>query len=159
MALPRIWHNPAFVVPLPAMPPPSLSYLHLHPHEELPPLESSQPFLAVLVIDEVCEEMWRWEACRWLAATNCRFLLAWGKYCEDWAESAADAQLEAFDYEDIPPDRLLMTTSHEDEDLEEVFWFARHRARHPALQLAHTVIVQVGGHARKQELEALYTQS
>lgn len=138
---------------------PTLNYLHLRPHEDLPPIEQFPPFLAVLVIDEVCEEMWRWEACRWLAASNCRYLLAWGECCEDWAESAADAQLEAFDYEEVPAERLLMTTSHEDEELEEVFWFARHRARHPALQLAHAVIIHIGGRGRKQELEALYAQA
>lgn len=135
---------------------PTLSYLHIRPHEDLPPIDRYPPFLAVLVVDAVCDEMWRWDACRWLAASQCRYLAAWGEACEDWAESALDAQLEAFDYEDIPAEKLLMTTSHEDEDLEEVFWFARHKARHPALQLGQAVIIHIAERGRKQELEALY---
>jgi len=138
------------------MPPSTLSYLHVRAHEALPPIDGYPPFLAVLVVDEVCEEMWRWEACRWLAASACRVLLAWGEYCEDWAESAADARLEAFDYEDVPADQLLVTTSHEDEELDEVFWFARHRARHPTLQPGHTLIIHIADRGRRQELEALY---
>ncbi|MCC2970311.1 hypothetical protein [Massilia sp. IC2-476] len=135
---------------------PTLSYLHVRPDEELPPLDAYPPFLAVLVVDVVCEEMWRWEACRRLAASQCRYLLAWGEQCEDWTESALDAQLEAFDFEDIPPEKLLMTTSHEDEDLDEVFWFARHKARHPALQLAQTLIIHIAERGRKGEMEARY---
>jgi len=137
----------------------TLTYLHLRPHEDLPPLGQFPPFLAVLIVEAVCEESWRWELCRALAASDCRYLLAWGEYCADWAESADDAHLEAFDYDEIPTDRLLMTTSHEEEELEEVFWFARHRARHPALQLAHTVILHVGERGRKDALEALYAQA
>ncbi len=138
---------------------PSLSYLHIRPNEELPPIGQFPPFLAVLVIDEVCEEMWRWEASRWLAASNCRYVLAWGQFSEDWAESVDDANLEAFDYGEIPDDRLVMTTSHEDEELEEVFWFARHRARHPSLQLSSTVIVHIATRGRKDELERQFAQA
>jgi hypothetical protein len=141
------------------MPQPTLTYLHLRPHEDLPPLDAFPPFLAVLVVDEACDEMWRWEVCRLLARSNCRYLLAWGEGCVDWEESADDAWLEAVDYEDVPPEQLLITTSHEDEELEEVFWFARHKARHPALQLGQAVIVHIGQRGRKQELEALYAQA
>jgi len=141
------------------MPQPTLTYLHLRPDEDLPPLDAFPPFLAVLVVDEVCEEMWRWEVCRKLARSNCRYLLAWGQGCEDWEESADDAWLEAVDYEDVPPEQLLVTTSHADEELEEVFWFARHKARHPALQLGQTVILHIAQRGRKQELEALYARA
>jgi hypothetical protein len=140
------------------MPQPSLAYLHVRPHEELPPIGASAPFLAVLVVDAACEEYWRWEACRWLAASACRYLLAWGEDCAQWAESAEDAHLEAVP-DDVPADQVLLTTSHEEEDLEEVFWFVRHRARHPALQLAQAVIIHVAECGRKEALEALYAQA
>lgn len=157
----RFWHNPAFR-PYPTMSKPILSYLHLRPHDDLAPLAALLPssaFLAVLVVDEVCEEMWRWDLCRRLARSHCRYLLAWGEGCADWEESASDAWLEAVDYEDVPPEQLLITTAHEDEELEEVFWFARHKARHPALQLGQAVILHIAERGRRQELEALYVQA
>lgn len=138
---------------------PQLTYLHVRPDEELPPIGGLPPFLAVLVVDEVCEEMWRWDVSRWLAASNCRYVAAWGQYCEDWAESVDDANLEAFDYGEVPEERLIVTSSHEDEELEDAFWYARHRARHPVLQLSSTVIVHIAQHGRKGELERLYLEA
>ena len=138
------------------MPQTTLTYLHLRPDEDLPPLDAFPPFLAVLVVDEACEEMWRWEVCRRLARSSCRYLLAWGAGCEDWAESGEDAWLEAADYEDVPPEQLLIVTSHEDEELEEVFWFAKYRAAHRALALDRVVIVHIAGEAREQELREAY---
>ena len=152
---------PGLTHPTAIMQKPTLTYLHVRPNEELPPvgLLPSAPFLAVLVIDEVCEEMWRWEASRWLAGSHCRYVLAWGQYCEDWAESVDDANLEAYDYDDIPEDKLVMTTSHEEEELDDVFWFARHRARHPTLVLSHTVIIHIAERGRKDVLEKQYGQA
>lgn len=135
------------------------TYLHIRPEGALPDIERLAPFAAILVIDDDSDEMWRWDAARWLVASGCRVLLAWGKECESWAESVDDALLEAFDYDDIPDDKHITTTWHEDEDLEEVFWFARHRAKHPTLVLGTTLILHIAERGRKDELEALYGQA
>jgi hypothetical protein len=128
-----------------------LTYLHLAPATSLPPLDFP-PFLAILVVEETVDEMWRFEVCRHLAASNCRYVLAWGSDCEAWREAAEDAFLEAVDYEDVAPERTLLTTAHDDEDVEEVFWFARHRAAHPGLSLDTHVILHVANAPDRERL-------
>lgn len=132
-----------------------LIYLHLAPSNDLPALDFP-PFLTILVVESVADEMWRFELCRRLAASNCRYLLAWGPDCEAWRESAEDAFLEATDYEDVAPERALLTTAHEDEDVEEVFWFARHRAAHPGLSLDTVLILHVAQQPDRDRLLQAY---
>ena len=127
-------------------------YLQLRPHDALPDLTHLAPFMAVVVIDDDSDEMWRWVVARWLVDSGCRFMLAWGKECESWNEAVEDAALEAIDYEDVAPEQTVLTTAHEDDDLDEVFWFARHRASHPALQFTDTVILHVAAIGRGEEL-------
>lgn len=134
-------------------------YIQLRPHADLPDLQHLQPFMAIVIADDDSDEMWRWEVARWLAVSGCRFMLAWGKECESWREAVEDAALEAADYDDVAPEQTVLTTSHEDEDLDEVFWFARHRASHPALQLANVVILHVADIGRPDELMAQFTDA
>jgi hypothetical protein len=137
----------------------TVNYLQLIPDGELPEMKDATPFLAILILDDEVTEMWQWEASRWLVAAGCRFMLAWGKECEAWHDSVDDANLEAFDYEDIPEDRVVMTTWHEDEDLEEVFWFAKHRAAYPAFPLNRIMILHVAAQPRKEALEAAWADA
>lgn len=134
----------------------TVNYLHLLPDGSLPHMMDPAPFLAIVIADEEVSQMWQWEASRWLIEAGCRVLLACGKDAEAWAEAVQEAGQEAFNYEDIPEDRLVVATSHEEEDLEEVFWFARHRAAHPACTLNKTLIVHVAAAPRREELEAAW---
>lgn len=127
-------------------------YIQLRPHADLPDLARLAPFMAIAVIDDDSDEMWRWDVARWLVASGCRYLLAWGRECESWHDAFDDAADEAHGYDEIAPEQAVMSTWHEDEDLDEVFWFARHRASHPALQLANAVILHVAGRGRPDEL-------
>lgn len=133
---------------------PSIRYLHLSPEDELPALEGLSSFKAVVMVEAEVPEMTRWDVSRWLVASGCRYALAWGEQCEAWRESIDDAGLEAADYEDVPQDQQLLATAHEDEDLSEVFWFAKHRAAHPALELNETLIVHIAEAPRRDEIEA-----
>lgn len=132
----------------------TVGYLHLPPDGALPPVSEPSPFLAILIADEDVSQMWQWEASRWLVDAGCRVLLAWGLDAGAWAEAVQEASQEAYNYEDIPEEQLVVTTSHEDEELDEVFWFARHRAAHPACSLTRTLIVHVAGQPRREALEA-----
>jgi len=134
----------------------TVNYLHLLPDGTLPHMMDPAPFLAIVIADEEVSQMWQWEASRWLVEAGCRVLLAWGTDAEAWAEAVQEAGQEAFNYEDIPDESLVLATSHEDDDLEEVFWFARHRAAHPACTLNKTLIVHVGAAPRREELEAAW---
>lgn len=136
----------------------TVNYLHLLPDGSRPHMMDTVPFMAILVADEDVSQMWLWETSRWLVEAGCRVLLAWGKDAQVWSEAVDDAAAEALDAatpEDAE-DQAVVTTSHEDEDLEELFWFARHRAAHPALTLDKTLIVHVAAGPRREELEAAW---
>jgi hypothetical protein len=49
----------------------------------------------------------------------------------------------------------VQVTAHEEDDLEEVFWFAQHRASHAA-DLKDTLILHLADTPRREELEAQY---
>jgi hypothetical protein len=131
-------------------------YIRLQDGNDLPAMNDGPPFKAVLVIEDEVSELWRCEASRWLAASGCRYLMAWGPDCVSWAESVDEAHLEAFNYEDVPRARYVMSTSHEDEELSEVFWFAKHRARHPVLELPDAVILHICAKEKRDDLQAMY---
>lgn len=132
-------------------------YCLLQPDTALPPLDNT-PSMVILVSDAECGDMWRWEVARWLVAGGCRYLLAWGNDCETWHDAVDDASDEALDYEDPLPEQQLISTWHEDEDLDEVFWFARHKASHP-VPLARTLIVHIAQQARGEELLAQFADA
>lgn len=135
------------------------SYLHLAPEDALPAIEHLTPFIAIVLVEDEVTEMWQWEVCRWLASSGCRYMLAWGSDCEAWKEAVEEANQEAFDYDDIPPESLVIATSHDNEEWEDVFWYAKHRTAHPAYVLATTVIVHIAKTVRKEELESLYADA
>lgn len=136
-----------------------MKYLHLLPDAALPELAGLRRFKAVLIVESDASQMWQWELSRWLVSSGCRCLLAWGKDCASWAEAADDANLERFDYDDIPEEETVVTTHHEDEDLEEVFWFAKNRAKHPVLELSETLLIHVAEAEKREEFEQTYADA
>jgi len=139
----------------------TLTYLHLPPDADLPELGARPPFLAIVLAEDEVAEMWSWDVARWLVASGARYVQAWGKDAEAWTEAVDDAALEAVDYEDAPDDRRVLTAAHDpaDEDMDEVFWFARHRAAHPALSLDAVLIVHIAPTPRKEEIEQAYADA
>lgn len=132
-----------------------LKYLHLHPDDGLPTLDGLRPFKAIVVVEDDVQETTMWDISRWLIDSGCLYALAWGKQAEAWREAIEDAALEAVNYEDVPDERQVQVTAHEDEDLEEVFWFAQHRAAHAA-DPKDTLILHIADVPRRDELEAQY---
>jgi hypothetical protein len=137
------------------------AYLHLPPDADLPDLGSRPPFLANVHAEDDVAEMWLWDAARWLVASGARYVQAWGKDAEAWTEAVDDAALEAVDYEDAPDERRVLVTAHapDDEDVDEVFWFAKHRAAHPVLPLDAVLIVHIADAPRKEAIEAAYADA
>ena len=133
-------------------------YLHLLPDAEPPELHLP-PFIAIVLAEDEVADTWLWDASRWLVAAGCRYVLAWGRDCAAWNEAVDEAAQEAADYDEVAPERQVLTASFEDEDIEEVFWFARHRAAHPGAALNTTLILHIAPKARKDEIEALYAQA
>jgi hypothetical protein len=136
----------------------TLQYLHLPPGGGLPALQGA-PFAAIVVIEADVTDLWRWEASRWLVDSGCRYMLAWGKDCGAWDDSVDEANEEAHAYDGIPDEAFVVTTWHDDEDLEEVFWFTKYRAAHPTLALDRAVIVHIADAPRELELRTAYERA
>lgn len=132
-----------------------LRYLQLASGDDLPELAGLGAFMVVLVADVDVHQPWQWEVCRWLVDSGARYVMAWGVDCAAWHEAVDDAHLEASDYEDVAPELAVTATRHEDEELEDVFWFARHRARH-ALDLPATLILHITDTPNRDGLEAAF---
>ena len=55
----------------------------------------------------------------------------------------------------------MLTAAHDpaDEDVDEVFWFAKHRAAHPALSFDAALILHIASAPRKEEIEQAYADA
>jgi hypothetical protein len=85
-------------------------------------------------------------------------MLAWGRDCSSWDDSVDLANLQAFDFGDIPPNEFVMTTWHEEDSLAEVFQFAKQHATpmSPEVAIVDTLIFHVGSVDRGREYAELF---
>lgn len=126
----------ALVVEVPA-------YLHLPPGSPLPDIGHLSPFRAVVIIEAQVRADWQWKVSDWLLQSGCLYMMAWGHDCTTWDDSVDIANLEAFDYGDIPGDRDVWTTWHNYQSLADAFDFCKRLARHPVLELPRVVLVHI----------------
>lgn len=133
-------------------------YLHLRPDHE-PPEFASCPFRAVIIADETVSETWLNQIAKWIVDKGCLYVVAWGVDCEAWHDSVDWASLEIFDYGEIPSDRFIMTTWHNNEPLSEALWFAGQCAFHPDVDLIETVILHISEEAHATRVLQLYRAS
>jgi hypothetical protein len=128
----------------------AVRYLQVPPGEAcLPDLGRIRPFRAVVLVREIVSSDWRNRVSDWLVAAGCLYMLAWGHECSVWDDAVDWANIGAFDFKPIPPERFVMTTWHEDETMEEVFWFAKNCAEHPTTPLDHNLILDIASVARE----------
>ncbi len=62
------------------------------------------------------------------------------------------SNIKQFQFGEIPDDQFVMTTWHEKEPIQEVFWYAEHCAVHGSLELKQTYIVHIALQDRATEL-------
>jgi hypothetical protein len=136
----------------------SIQYLHLNPEEPPPPLAHT-PFCAAIVTEADASEDWRERITAWLVESGCLYAVTWGRDCEKWHDSVDGANLREFDYGDIPDDRFVMTTWHENRPLREALWFAGQCAFHPTVTLNSTIIVDVSPEPRKAAMLQAFRES
>ncbi|RYF31484.1 MAG: hypothetical protein EOO38_31570 [Cytophagaceae bacterium] len=136
----------------------TLDYLHLSPGDT-PSHAVINPYRAVLIADEDVSQEWRNEVASWLVESGCLYFIAWGVACEAWHDTVDWTVLEAFNFNDIPDDRFVMTTWHDKEPLSEALWFAGHAASHPDIDLTRTLLVHVARDARRDAIMSLYDES
>ena len=126
-------------------------YLHLKPGDFPPRLEGVAPFKAVVVVDSEVTPEWRSQVSDWLVQSGCLYMMAWGQNCGEWDTSVDLANMAMFDYGEIPDDKFVMTTWHENESLQQTFWFSEMCAWDPYLEL-ETYIVHIAPESRATEL-------
>ncbi len=79
-------------------------------------------------------------------------MMAWGVDSNSWDDSVDGANLEEWKFGNIPSDNFVMTTWHENESLEEVFWFAKHNANHPGVEIRDTLLVHISKSSKEDDL-------
>jgi len=131
-------------------------YLRISGSSALPDISQMAPYRAVLVVEEKVTPEWRAMVSGWLIKSGCLYMLAWGDECSKWDDSVDIANLEEFDYREIPDEASIMTTWHESEPLEEVFQFAKAFAFHPHLDLNQTLILHIAESDKQAEFLRMY---
>ena len=134
----------------------ALVYAKIAEGEPLPDISSLAPFRAVVIIDASYSRDWQKEVSDWLVASGCLYMMAWGEDCSSWDDSVDYANLDAFDYGDIPDDRFVLTTWHERQALDDVFWEAQFASDHGTVQLDQTLIVDISRSDRSDEMFARF---
>jgi hypothetical protein len=99
-------------------------YVRIAPGNELPDVQHLAPFKAIIVLEAKYNSDWQNEVSRWLVASGCRYMMAWGPDCSSWDDSVDRADIEARNFEE-DDSKFVMTTWHNDETLESVFWYSQ----------------------------------
>ncbi len=133
-----------------------MRYLRIEPNGDLKPYDGRRPFRAIVVVEDAVTSEWQATASNWLVASGCAYMLAWGCESSSWDTSVDLANLQAFDYGDIPDDAFVMTTWHDQESLSEVFWFAKNCAFAATFEIVETVVFHVSRRDRSQEYAELF---
>jgi hypothetical protein len=135
-----------------------MRYLRVEPGGTLTPYDGARPFRAVVVVEEVVSPEWRAAVSQWLVESGCLYMLAWGHECSLWDDSVDLANLQVFDFGEIPDREFVMTTWHEQESLPEVFEFEKRLAipADPTIVIAETLILHVSRANRSEEFAQLY---
>jgi len=134
-------------------------YVRISPSGELPDIQKHATFRAVVILDGEYDQDWQTKVSRWLVDSGCLCLMAWGPNCETWDDSVDHANLDAFDWGEIPDDKFVMTSWHENETLEDVFWFCQFCAENPDFGLGDTLLIHVGERDRGEEFYTLFVNS
>lgn len=114
------------------------------------------PFAAVVMIDTKVSDDWRNTVSEWLVEKGCLYMMAHGDDCSLWNDSLDWAILTAYKFGGIPEDKFVMTSWHEDQNLEEVFFFAINSLPFYPL-IKHTVILDVADTSRDEELLRVFS--
>lgn len=94
------------------------------PYHFVSPFRGSDFALLLVVLDPEINLEERTGVSREIIRENCRYAVCFGVDCSRWDDSIDWVHLETDDSYNPPDDRLVMTTWHEEEPLDEVVkWF------------------------------------
>jgi len=132
------------------------TYLPLSDGDDLKCIDELRPFKCLILVTEKVTGPWQRLVSEWLVASGCLYMMAWGVNCSSWDDIVDIANLENFDFGDIPDDKSVVTTWHSDEPLEDVIRFAKFSAHHPTVDLEELVVLDIGKSGRQEILQKLF---
>ena len=134
-------------------------YFQLLPNGDLPAISSFSPFKAVVILADEYSQAWQTTVSEWLVEQGCRYMMAWGPICSSWDDSVDHADIARGGLEDNS--KFVLTTWHDDETLERVFWFSQFCAEfsYDGIELLNTLLIDVSNVDRGSELLRLFEQS
>ena len=133
-----------------------LQYFSIRDGEELESLDKSRPFKCVVLVSQGVSKTWQHKVSERLVADGCLYMIAWGNNCSSWDDSVDIANIEQFFPHDIPEENFVMTTSHDDETLEDVLHFAKFSAVHPTIELKNVVVLDIGSSGREELIQTIF---
>jgi hypothetical protein len=133
-----------------------VEYLRILEGEPLPDVREYAPFRAVVVIDAAFSQAWQAEVSAWLVESGCLYMMAWGSDCSSWDESVDYANRDQFDDGEIPDEHFVMTTWHDGQTLDDVFWQAQFASTHGTILLGQTLIIHIAPSDRSDEMFARF---
>jgi hypothetical protein len=133
-----------------------MEYLRLQPEESLPEWPFVRPFQAVVVIDETVSPEWQEKVSEWLVEAGCLYMMAWGINCSSWDDSVDMAAMKKFDFKEIPEKDFVMSTWHENEPIEEAFFYSKSSAIHPVEGVLEPIIIHISAVDKRKALFTRY---
>jgi hypothetical protein len=133
-----------------------MEYLQLQNNDLLPNINNMRPFKCVLVSEVPVSPEWQAKVSEWLVNSGCLYMLAWGNNCSSWDDSVDVANLERFEYQEIPAESFVITTWHENESLSEVFEFCKKFALHEVENLENTLLLHISTENKFEVLTSEY---
>ena len=124
--------------------------------QNTPELPSNMAFKVVLIAEDHSGIDERSLLCESLMDAGCLYFMAWGSECREWQDAMNLANLQRYDYDQVPDDKLIIATSHPEEAIKDVFWFSKNTAMHPCHDLDNVLLVHVSERDKKKELLDMY---
>lgn len=97
---------------------PILQYFAICSDDPMPKSSFSGGCRAILVIEGAAPTAaWQNIVSSWIVGSGCRYMMAWGTLCSSWDDSV--------DWAAMASKAEVMTTWHDSQPIDEVFWFAK----------------------------------
>jgi len=136
-----------------------MEYVQLTKNTILPDISRLGPFRCIVVVEEGVPETRQKEVSDWLVESGCLYMMAWGLDCGSWDTSVDIANLEIFDFKEVPEESYVSTSWHDDEPLSEVFWYSKHCAFHSTVEIENTVLLHISEIDKRSQYLSEYTNA
>jgi hypothetical protein len=135
-----------------------IRYIHLEPDASLPEI-TNQPSRMVVIVEAEVSLEWQAQVSDWIVRAGGLYMMAWGIECSSWDDSVDWANIDKYGAEPIPEAGFVVTTWHDDEPLEEVFWFSKNVAGHTLVDLERTILLHISTVESGERLIKAYAEA